>query len=159
MARDSSEPSTAGTADAVGRPVTIGRREFVSFVDWPVRRIRVKIDTGAFTSALDTAGYELMENGAGRRTARVRLALNPKKPRRVIEVEAPVTRMALVRSSAGVPEQRPVIATTIRLGPIEKRIEITLARRTGMRVRMLLGRQALSGDFLVDVGHKYLLRS
>jgi hypothetical protein len=142
----------------IARPVTIGRREFLTFADWPVHRIRAKIDTGAFSSALDVAGCELREI-AGRGTiAHVRLALSRKHPERVIEVEAPVVRMTVVRNSGGIPEQRPVIETTVRLGPVTKRIQVTLTRRHGMRFRMLVGRQALTDDFVVDVSRKYLLR-
>ncbi len=143
----------------VARPVTIGRREFLTFVDWPVHRIRVKIDTGAYSSALDVAGYELCEIAGHGTIARVRLALSRKHPERVTEVEAPVVRMTVVRNSGGVPEQRPVIETTVRLGPVTKRIQVTLTRRHGMRFRMLVGRQALTDDFVVDVSRKYLLRS
>jgi hypothetical protein len=52
-----------------------------------------------------------------------------------------------------------VIETTVRLGPVTKRIQVTLTRRHGMRFRMLIGRQALADDFVVDVSRKYLLRS
>jgi ribosomal protein S6--L-glutamate ligase len=138
-------------------PLTIGRREFLSFVDWPVPRIKAKIDTGAYSSALDMVGYELHERAEGRFVARIRLALSRKHPERIVEVEAPVTRMTVVRNSSGVPEQRPVIETRVKLGPIMKKVQITLTRRHGMRFRMLLGRQAIAGGFVVDVTKKYLL--
>jgi hypothetical protein len=150
---------SSGKPENVALPLTIGRREFLTFVDWPVRRIRAKIDTGAYSSALDVAGYEVQERDGRPHAARVQLALSRKHPERVIEVEAPVVRMTVVRNSGGVPEHRPVIETTVRLGPVTKRIQITLTRRHGMRFRMLLGRQAIAADFVVDVAKKYLLRS
>jgi hypothetical protein len=153
MKRGLRKPSDA---DAVARPVVIGRREYLSFVEWPVRRIRVKIDTGAYTSALGVASYELTKNEPPR--VRLRLSLSRKHPERIVEVEAPVVRMTVVRNSAGIPEQRPVVEGTVRLGPVEKKIQLTLTFRTGMRCRMLLGRQALAGDFLVDVTRKDVLR-
>jgi hypothetical protein len=140
-------------------PLTIGRREFITFVDWPVRRLRAKIDTGAYTSALDVASYEVSENNGAGRVAKVRLAPSRKHPERVVEFEAPVVRMTVVRNSGGNPEQRPVIETTVRLGPVTKRIHVALTRRPGMRFRMLLGRRAIAGDFVVDVAKRYLLRS
>ena len=42
-------------------PLLIGWREYVGFPEWDVRRIKVKIDTGARTSALDVAEYHLRE--------------------------------------------------------------------------------------------------
>jgi hypothetical protein len=129
------------------------------FVDWPVHRIKVKVDTGAYSSALDVERFEVREIDAGRRIARLWLALSRKHPERVIEVEAPVVRLTVVRNSGGVPEPRPVIETTVRLGPVTKRIQVTLTRRRRMRFRMILGRQAIAADFIVDVAKKYLLRS
>ena len=138
-------------------PTIIGRREYVSFVDWPIRRIRAKIDTGAYTSALGVANYELSEKGKTR--VRLRLALSKKHPERVLECDAPVVRMTVVRNSGGVRERRPVIEATVRLGAIEKKIQLTLTCRKNMRCRMLLGRQALAGEFLVDTARKYVLIS
>ena len=40
------------------------------------------------------------------------------------------------------------------LGPIRKKILITLTDRSGMLFRMILGRKALEGDFQVDVGRQ-----
>ena len=44
----------------------------------------------------------------------------------------------------------------MRLGGVEKEIEISLASREPMIFRMLLGRTALGSDFLVDPAHRYL---
>ena len=154
MKRGLPKPSDAGV---VVRPVVIGRREYLSFVEWPARRIRVKIDTGAYTSALGVASYEPTKTDLPH--VRLRLALSSKHPDRAIEVEAPVVRVTVVRNSGGTLEQRPVIEAVVRLGNVEKKIQLTLTRRSGMRCRMLLGRQALAGDFVVDVARKYVLPS
>jgi hypothetical protein len=53
---------------------------------------------------------------------------------------------------------RPVIETEMVLGPVRKKILLTLTNRSGMLFRMILGRKALEGDFRVDVAGKYLLR-
>jgi hypothetical protein len=58
-----------------------------------------------------------------------------------------------------VQEQRPLIQILGRLGPITKRVHVTVTNRSKMRFRMIVGRKALEGDFLVDVSKKYLLRS
>jgi hypothetical protein len=55
-------------------------------------------------------------------------------------------------------EQRPVIEATLRLGPVSKRVRLTVTNRSNMRFPMILGRTALAGDFVVDVSGKYLLR-
>jgi hypothetical protein len=65
--------------------------------------------------------------------------------------------MVRVRSSSGKQEVRPLIEAVVRLGPVTRRIRLTLTDRSSMRCRMLLGRQALAGQFLVDVRSKDLL--
>jgi hypothetical protein len=68
-------------------------------------------------------------------------------------------RRVRVTDSGGHPEVRPLIATELLLGPVRKRILLTLTDRTGMLFLMILGRKALERDFLVDASRKYLLRS
>jgi hypothetical protein len=138
-------------------PLIIGWKEYVAFPEWHVRRVRAKIDTGACTSALDVAGCEVEETPAGP-IAHLRLTLNRRRPEKVKVLDLPVVRFVIVRNSGGVAERRPVVEALMRLGPVEKRIRLTVARREGMRYRILLGREALAGDFMVDVGRKFVYR-
>jgi hypothetical protein len=75
-------------------------------------------------------------------------------------VTARVTVLGRVRvtDSGGHPEVRPLIETEIVLGSVRKRIRVTLTNRSGMLFRMILGRKAMEGDFVVDASRKYLLR-
>jgi hypothetical protein len=66
--------------------------------------------------------------------------------------------MVVVRNSSGTCEERPLVETMLRLGPVTKRVRLTITNRSNMRFRMILGRKALEGDFVVDVGKKYLMR-
>jgi len=134
----------------------IGWKERLDFPEWGLKRVRVKIDTGACTSALGAAGCELVESD-GRLTARLRLALNRRRPEKATLVEAPVLRMVHVTNTGGGREERPVIEATIRLGPVQKRIRLTVARRDGLRFPMILGREALGGSFVVDVARTFVL--
>jgi hypothetical protein len=65
--------------------------------------------------------------------------------------------MAMVRCTSGNVELRPVVETEIQLGPVRKRIRITLTDRSRMRWPVLLGRSVLCSGFVVDVSRKYLL--
>jgi hypothetical protein len=134
----------------------IGRRERLSFPEWDLHRVRAKIDTGAYSSALHVGEYELLGTPAGRV---VRLHLLPQRRQRggLKWVEAPVLRMVSVRNSGGQRESRPLIEPMVRLGPLTWRIRLTVTNRSRMRCPMLLGRQALAGRFLVDVRRKDLL--
>jgi hypothetical protein len=133
----------------------IGRKEYLDFPEWGLHRVRVKIDTGAWTSALDVADC-VLEEGAEGVVACLRMVL-PRRRRQVLEIRAPVLRQTRVRNSGGLCEQRPVVEALVRLGPVQKRIPLAVTNRSHMRYRMILGRQALAGSFVVDVSRKYLL--
>lgn len=115
-------------------------------------RLRAKVDTGARTSALDVDEVVPLPGG------RVRFAVVLRRDRsRRIRVEERVSRIARVRPSSGVSQTRYFVETTLRLGDVEKRVELSLVPRRGMLCRMLLGRTALAGDFLVDPDAAYRL--
>jgi hypothetical protein len=143
-------------ADQGGALVLIGWKEYVDFPDWGIHRVKVKIDTGARTSALDVPSYEVIQTPGGR-VARLRLALNRKRPEERFLIEVPILRTVLVCNSSGTREERPLIETTLRLGPVTRRIPLTITNRSGMLFRMILGRNALAGSCVVDVSKKYLL--
>ena len=99
------------------------------------------------------------EGCVSNRSAEIALPLQLWATAATSRVRAPVLGTAVVRNTSGVCEHRPLIETTIRLGPVVKRVRLTVANRSRMRFRMILGRTALGGDFLVDVSKQYLLRS
>jgi len=138
---------------ATPEPYLIGWKEYVDFPDWPIGRVKAKIDTGARTSVLDVAAYVITEG-----IVCMTLILDRKRGRRRHVIATPLLRFVEVCNTGGALESRPLIQTTIRLGPVTKRINLTLTDRTDMRFRLLLGRKALEGDFVVDVSRKYLLK-
>jgi hypothetical protein len=157
MPEPSAQPLVAAPASRTLLP--IGWKEHLHFTEWDLRRIRVKIDTGARTSALDVVRYELLEMAGGGLMATLYLALDPRHPGRFTRIHTPVLRTVLVRNSGGVREERPLVETAVRIGPVHKRIRITITNRSRMRYRMILGREALANDFIVDVSRKYLLKN
>ncbi len=133
--------------------VVIGWSEYVEFPDWDIGRVRAKIDTGARTSALHVEKIEELSGSVVRFEVVIRKHRG--KDRRAV-VTAPVRRKTQVRSSTGLCEVRYIVATRVRIGPVEKTIELSLASRDLMRFRMLLGRRALADDFLIDVSRRHL---
>lgn len=132
----------------------IGWSEPVEFVDWGIGRIRAKVDTGARSSALHVEDLEELPDG------RVRFSVvrSRREKRPPVAVVAEVVKWARVRSSTGQYRRRCFVRTRVRLGPVEKEIEISLVSREKMIFRMLLGRKALEHDFVVDVSRKNALR-
>ena len=132
---------------------TIGWKEYVSLPDWGINRVRAKVDTGARTSALHVEELEVLGDGL----VRFQVVLSRKHRHRRIEVCAPVSKWARVRSSTGHYTRRCFVTTSIRIGPVLKEAEISLVSREDMQFRMLLGRTTLGKDFLIDVGRADLL--
>ncbi len=137
--------------------LVVGWKEYVAFPDWRLSHVQAKVDTGACTSALGVVSYRMETASSPGTVVCLRLALFPHRPERVREVRVPVVAQVRVKNSSGRAEQRPVILARIQLGPIEKLIRMTVANRAGMRHSILLGREALAGQFVVDVTQKYRL--
>ena len=120
---------------------------------WGITGLRAKVDSGARTSALHVEDLEVLGNGH----VRFHVILSRKSRHRRVEITAPVEKWARVRSSTGHYTRRCFVRTWIRIGSVEKEIEISLVSREDMVFRMLLGRKALVRDFLVDAGRGYVL--
>ncbi|PQJ29445.1 ATP-dependent zinc protease family protein [Rubritalea profundi] len=123
---------------------TIGWREWASLPEWDIE-IRAKADTGARSSAVDCSSIEELPDNRVRFTMRL-----SRKTNLNMTLEAPIAMRKHVRSSTGHGRDRLFVETTLRLGGREKKILISLTCRKRMIHRMLLGREALSGDFVVD---------
>jgi len=140
-----------------GAPLLVGWKEYVDFPDWGVRHVKAKIDTGARTSCVHVESYSVRQGPDGP-MAELRLALNRRHPERLTIVNTPILRTVAVTDSGGHEELRPVITTALRLGPVVKQVLLTVTNRKSMLFRMLLGRKALEGDFVVDVTRKYVMK-
>lgn len=135
-------------------PVVIGWTEFVDLPDWSIRKLRAKVDTGARTSALHVENIEELP----RDYVRFDVVLHRNKRNRRIQVKTKIVRRSRVRSSTGHQTARLFVATTLSLGSVTKRIEVSLVDRQKMIHRMLLGREALKGGFVVDVSRRLVLQ-
>lgn len=137
------------------KKVTIGWKESIDLPDWGIFNVVAKADTGARRSAVDVGvvkevgeneiEFEIVlkrdEGGVYARTVRCEIA-----------------HVTHVRSSNGLAHERYFVQTRIRLGKVEKVIELSLVSRRDMQYRVLLGRKALEGDVIVDVEKSFLTR-
>jgi hypothetical protein len=134
-------------------PSVIGFAEFVDLPKWGIVGLRGKIDTGAKTSALHVENIREIGNGRVRFDVR----LHRRRIDRTVHVEAKILRRGRVKTSSGHSQIRLFVATTLKIGWIEREIELSLVDRGNMIYRMLVGRTALGTGILVDPSGRYVL--
>lgn len=133
----------------------IGWREWVALPELGISRLKAKVDTGARTSTLHAFYVERFRaNGRDR----VRFRVHPEQRSRSVGIECSVDLLDVrhIRDSGGHREMRMVIETPVTVGSQTWPIELTLTDRDIMKFRMLLGRTALRGRFVVDPAHSFL---
>ncbi len=135
-------------------PKTVGWREWVRLPEIGIKRIKAKIDTGARSSSLHAYDIEIVDVSD---IQQVKFKVQPlqKNRDRVIEACLPVAEFRKVRSSNGQTTTRPVVRTRLELFGCRYEIDLTLFDRTKMGFRMLIGREALGGRFVVDASSSY----
>jgi len=130
----------------------MGWVEYVSFPAWHIHAVKAKVDTGAGISALHVDSVR--ELGDGR--VRFEVVLHRTQRHLRATAEATVLRRSRIKSSNGLYQERLIVAARIRLGEMERDIEVSLVSRPEMVYRMLLGRRAVEG-FLIDASAQCVL--
>lgn len=130
----------------------IGWREKIDLPEWGIKNLDAKIDTGAKTSSIHVENITHPKEGM----VSFDVILHRKKTDQRVSVTCPIKRETIIKSSNGQKRERIVVETLVSLGGISKQIEITITCRKRMLRRMLIGRTALEGDFLVDVSQRHL---
>lgn len=138
-------------------PVVVGWVERVSLPALALIGLAAKIDTGARTSALHVHHLRPVRamDGKGRPLVDATVpGPTPASAPRTLRLA--VVEYAEVRDTSGRRERRPVVETTLVLGPIRRRVRLTLTDRGDMTYPLLVGRTALRG-VLVDPVRRFLL--
>jgi hypothetical protein len=132
--------------------LVIGRREWIALPDLGVSPLNAKTDSGAHSSSIHAENVTLSED---EKTVRFTTTNHYGE---IVSCEAPVARLARVKSSSGKAKNRIFIETTAMLvGGFRWTILVSLANRSEMLCPMLLGRRALAGYFLIDPQGAHLL--
>lgn len=133
-----------------------GWREWGQLPDLGLEKIKVKLDTGAKTSALHAFDLSTFTHMGAEW---LRFDVHPFQDNDNIThtCTCPIVDYRWITSSTGHSQKRFIIQTTLKLGEYSSLIDISLANRDEMGFRMLIGRNALKGQILVDSSHSFLL--
>ena len=133
----------------------IGWKESVDLPEWGIRHITAKIDTGARRSAIDVSNIKELGNGK----LQFDISVDRKSRDLTRTVVANILHNTHVRSSNGEQSERYFVETLVVVGEQTRKIELSLISRHQMTYRMLLGRKALEGMFVVDPSQAYVTRT
>lgn len=127
----------------------LGSEEWCVFENLGIPAIKARVDSGAKTSSIQATNIRVFSKGT---QEWVKFNVKPLQENRniTIECEALLIDRRMVKSSSGVSEERYVIKTTVTMGQETFDIELTLANRGAMEFRMLLGREAVVGRYVVN---------
>ncbi|AMJ76525.1 ATP-dependent zinc protease [Alteromonas sp. KS69] len=134
----------------------VGAVELCDLPAFTITDLNVRVDTGAATSSLHVDNIEEFEVDD---ELWIRFDIHPDihNVDRVVRREVKVEAKKRVKSSTATREKRYVIVTPIIMDSVQWDIQLTLTDRSEMTYLMLLGREAMSGHFLVDPEHDFLL--
>ena len=134
----------------------IGWREYLALPELGIDSIKAKVDTGALTSAIHATEIQL-STVDGKSWVDFTVPTSQFSDALTVRCRAPLVGYRKVRNSGGVQDERAVIETKVAIGGQLRTIELTLASRTNMRFRMLLGRSGIPDGYYVIPGKSYLL--
>ncbi len=131
----------------------VGWCEVANLSELGIFNLPVKVDTGAKTSSIHALNIETFQ-----KEEELWVRFNTIDTSEAIKViEAPVFDQRDITSSNGITQTRFVIKTILEMANQSWPIELTLADRSKMRFKMLLGRKAMD-NIQVIPAKKYLLK-
>ncbi|CAA0112870.1 ATP-dependent zinc protease family protein [Zhongshania aliphaticivorans] len=132
----------------------LGWREWISLPELGINGIKAKIDTGARSSSLHAIDIHTITVD-GEQWVEFKVQPLQHQTDAPIHCRAPIKDYRQVTDSGGHRSMRYVVETTINIGNEQFTAEVTLADRSQMMFRMLLGRTAMKNRYTVDPGRSY----
>lgn len=155
----STKPGSAGenTETREEQMQVIGEAEFVTVLPQKLS-YHARIDTGATTCSISAVNIERFERD-GKKWVRFMLPstdgkVDEKNGKRY-RMEYPLVRDASIKRHGAEDQIRPTVKLLVRLGSVERRVDFTLTDRTKYTYPILVGRNLLEGNAVVDVSLEY----
>lgn len=133
----------------------IGKTDKADLPDWALKKIPVKIDSGAFRSSIDCSFTKVVKRN-GIRILQF-ILLNEGHPLftgKVFETEHFIT--SKIKSSNGENQKRYIVTSKITLFATTIETDFSLSSRTDMKFPILLGRKLLNKNFIIDTSKSNL---
>lgn len=127
----------------------LGALEYVT-IDPPGLRLKARIDTGATTSSLDARNVREFERDG---KAWVKFLVVDRTSGEATELARPVVRTTRIKGPETV--KRYIVKLKAVIGDIEQYTEFTLYDRSAFNYPVLIGRNFLRDQAIVDVGRRY----
>lgn len=116
--------------------------------------MKAKIDTGAFSTSLHCTTCDKTYQKDGKEWVRFTVTNWRGES---IELEREVVGRTNITRHFGASQDRLVITLPVCLGGVLKERKVNVVDRSGFNYQMLVGRNFLKGDFVVDPDEKYQL--
>lgn len=134
-----------------GQKSTIGETARINIAGVPFSYL-ARIDTGAKTTSIHATNIEIINESAAysENIGKTITFQTINRDGKSQPLKAIITRVSNIKNSQRT-EQRYVIALSLSWENITKVVEVNLRDRSRMNYKLLIGRNFLSKDFLVDV--------
>lgn len=133
----------------------IGKADKVDFPDWELKKIPVKIDTGAFRCSIDCSYTKVSTKNKMKILQFILLNEDTKGyTGKILETED--FKTSKVKSSNGQVEKRYVVKGVVKIFGKLYATEFTLSQRNDMKFPVLIGRKLLNHNFIVDTAKSNL---
>jgi len=109
-------------------------------------QLKAKIDSGAKTSSLHCECQQLLDKDGERWVSFVVTNYDGDQ----VHIERKVERTVKIKRHFDETQERVVVKLGVCLADIYKEIEVNIIDRSGLNYQMLIGRNFLAGDFLID---------
>ena len=107
-----------------------------------VENIRAKIDTGAYSSSIDCS--KISVDSINKSVTFTPLNLTK-------SINMPLSRVAFVKSSNGIAQERAFVVLKVSINGCFYHTEFSLTNRSDMRYPILIGRQLIKDNFIIDL--------
>ena len=146
--------SITGVSVSLAERTVIGETAWIEVGGVPFNYL-ARIDTGASTTSIHAIDVKVLDGSSNPdknvgKTVSFRTLSRDGKSTLLTK---PIVRVSTITNSQGT-EQRYVVSLQVANGDVEKDVEVNLRDRTAMSYKLLIGRNWLTKDFLVDVDLK-----